>query len=158
MSTQNKIAIIIIFAGFTALMWFSPNFARFATGGESAPGTHTQQMPEQRTLPETDRPVFVEFYSDDCGICQRLKPGIAELEDDFDGRVDFLHIDTNALENQLLIRQFEVYSLPSLFIVTPEKEIVYGHEGLVSIEALRARLETIAQEYSPPGPAAGEDT
>ncbi len=146
MAIQNKIIIFIVFIGFTALMWFSPRFAGLASG-EDNHDTHTQ-MPEQQTLPETDRPIFVEFYSDECGICERLKPGIAQLELDFNGRIEFFRVDANAMENRALAENFNVYSLPSFFIVSPDSEIVFSHEGLISIESLRDTLQSAVEKYT----------
>ena len=60
-------------------------------------------------------PAVIDFYADWCGPCKMVAPLIEELSVEYDGRVDFYKIDTDA--EQELAGAFGVQSIPSLLFI-----------------------------------------
>ncbi len=66
------------------------------------------------------RPAIVDFYADWCGPCRAVAPILAELAEQYDGKVDIYKVNTD--EEQELAAVFGIRSIPSiLFIPLNEK-------------------------------------
>jgi thioredoxin 1 len=63
-------------------------------------------------------PVVIDFYADWCGPCKMIAPVIEDLSEEYDGKVDFYKIDTEA-EGELAAA-FGVQSIPSLLFIPME--------------------------------------
>ena len=72
-------------------------------------------------LRESKHPTIVDFWAPWCVPCQRTKPILDQLGDDFAGQVDFRAI--NADEHPKLMRELKILSIPTLLIVDDKKEI-----------------------------------
>ena len=67
-----------------------------------------------------DKPAIIDFYADWCGPCKMVEPILEELAGEFDDKMDFYKIDTEA--QQELAAIFGIQSIPSmLFIPTDEQ-------------------------------------
>lgn len=73
----------------------------------------TEQNFEAEVI-KSDTPVLVDFFAVWCGPCQMLAPIIDELDKEYRGRAKVIKIDIDA--NQNLASQYQVTSVPSLFI------------------------------------------
>ena len=60
-------------------------------------------------------PAVIDFYADWCGPCKMVAPIIEELSEEYDGKVDFYKIDTEA--EQELAGAFGIQSIPSLLFI-----------------------------------------
>lgn len=60
-------------------------------------------------------PAIIDFYADWCGPCKMVAPIIEELANEYDGKVMFYKIDTEA--QQELAAAFGIRSIPSLLFV-----------------------------------------
>ena len=60
-------------------------------------------------------PCVIDFYADWCGPCKMIAPVIEELSKEYDGKVNFYKIDTEA--EQELAGAFGIRSIPSLLFV-----------------------------------------
>ena len=60
-------------------------------------------------------PAVIDFYADWCGPCKMIAPIIEELSSEYDGKVVFYKIDTEA--EQELAGAFGIQSIPSLLFI-----------------------------------------
>ena len=71
-------------------------------------------------------PVVVDFYADWCGPCKIISPVIHKLSEEYQGKVKFVKVDTDA--NQELAMQFVIMSIPTVMFFAKGKveDIVIG--------------------------------
>lgn len=65
-----------------------------------------------------DLPAVIDFYADWCGPCKMVAPVIDALSEEYDGKVNFYKIDTEA--EQELAGAFGVRSIPSILFIPME--------------------------------------
>lgn len=89
---------------------------------------------------EADTPVLVDFYADWCGPCKMMAPVVAQLADEYDGRmkVGKCNID----EEDGLARMYRVMSIPTLKIFV-KGEAAATIVGAVSKEELEAEMKKV---------------
>jgi len=64
---------------------------------------------------EGNLPAVIDFYADWCQPCKMVAPIIEELSTEYEGKVNFFKIDTEA--EQELAGAFGVQSIPSLLFI-----------------------------------------
>lgn len=64
---------------------------------------------------EGDLPCLIDFYADWCGPCKMVAPVMEELSEEYEGKVNFYKIDTEA-EQELAVA-FGIQSIPSLLFI-----------------------------------------
>jgi thioredoxin 1 len=96
----------------------------------------------QEEVVKSARPVVVDFYADWCGPCKMMEPVIHELSKEYDGRVKFVKVDTDA--NQELASQFGIMSIPTVMFFAKGKveDIVVG---AVPSTVLKSKIETLVK-------------
>ena len=67
---------------------------------------------------EGELPAVIDFYADWCGPCKMIAPVIEDLSQEYDGKVNFYKIDTEA--EQELAMAFGIQSIPSLLFIPKE--------------------------------------
>ncbi|HOC92496.1 MAG TPA: thioredoxin family protein [bacterium] len=140
MTAGKKTAAFAVFFFIAALLVAAPMFA----GKNTADTAHAPAAPDQFELPELDgRPVFLNFYSEDCKICAIIKPDLEKLEAEFGDRIQFAHIDANDPRSEALVEFFDVTALPALFWVNADGEPFDSQTGMINAAALRNSFEGV---------------
>jgi len=67
-----------------------------------------------------NKPIIVDFYSENCQPCRQMLPIIENVENIFEGKVDFYKIDAD--DNWNIADFFNIVGLPTLVLFHPEKE------------------------------------
>lgn len=66
-------------------------------------------------------PVVVDFYSDSCVACKKLAPVLGGLEDDYEGKLEVVKVNTNFdLE---LAEKYNVTANPTILLINNGEEI-----------------------------------
>ncbi len=97
----------------------------------------------QEEVVRSPQPVLVDFYADWCGPCKIIEPIIGQLSKEYDGKVKFVKIDTDA--NQELAVQFGIMSIPTVMFFSNGKvdDIVIG---AVPASVLKAKLDSLVKK------------
>ncbi|MDE1852957.1 MAG: thioredoxin [Thaumarchaeota archaeon] len=96
----------------------------------------------QDEVVRSTQPVVVDFYADWCGPCKIIEPVIHQLSKEYDGKVKFVKVDTDA--NQELAMQFGIMSIPTVMFFDKGKveDIVIG---AVPSAVLKSKLEALVK-------------
>jgi thioredoxin 1 len=96
----------------------------------------------QDEVVRSTQPVVVDFYADWCGPCKIIEPIIHKLSEEYQGKVKFVKVDTDA--NQELAVQFGIMSIPTVMFFAKGKveDIVIG---AVPSSVLKSKVEALAK-------------
>ena len=97
----------------------------------------------QEEVVRSSRPVLVDFYADWCGPCKVISPVIEQLSKEYEGKVKFVKVDTDA--NQELAMQFGIMSIPTVMFFAKGKveDIVIG---AVPAAVFKTKLEALVKK------------
>ena len=97
----------------------------------------------QDEVVKADHPVVVDFYADWCGPCKIIEPVMHKLSEEYQGRVKFVKVDTDA--NQELAVQFGIMSIPTVMFFSKGKveDIVIG---AVPSSVLKSKVDELAKQ------------
>ena len=104
--------------------------------------TQIQGATFQEEVVKSTKPVVVDFYADWCGPCKMIEPIMKQLSSEYDGKVKFVKVDTDA--NQELAMQFGIMSIPTVMFFSKGKveDIVVG---AVPAAVLKSKVETLTK-------------
>ena len=80
----------------------------------------------------------MDFYADWCGPCRMVGPVIESLSQEYEGRVAFAKVDTDA--NQSLAARYDVMSIPTVMIFRAGK-VVDKIIGAMPAQAYRQKID-----------------
>ena len=84
-------------------------------------------------------PVLVKFEADWCGPCQAMKPAIAEIASEYDGRVTIATVDIDA--NQQTPYRYGVRGIPTVMLFK-DGQVVGQKVGLARKNDLTALIDS----------------
>ncbi len=63
----------------------------------------------------------IDFYADWCGPCQMMKPIFEEVEQEYEGKVEFKKVDVET--EGALAEEYQVKGIPTFVILRDGKEV-----------------------------------
>ena len=88
---------------------------------------------------QSDIPVVVDFWAEWCGPCRMLSPTLADVAEQFKGRVRVLKVDSDASKD--LVKEYKIDALPTLILFKNGKEVKRSM-GLISRDSLVSFLSS----------------
>jgi thioredoxin 1 len=114
-------------------------------GGSYQPPKHVKAIAEadfEAEVIQTGKPVVVDFFATWCGPCKTLAPRLDALAVEYAGRIKFVAVNIDQAPS--LAAKHKVEGVPTLLFFGTDGKIVNASVGLISMEALRAKLEDLA--------------
>lgn len=101
--------------------------------------TITAQNFEQEVL-QSDKPVLIDFYADWCGPCKMMASIVAQLAEEYDGKVKVGKCNID--DEDGLARMYRVMSIPTFKIFVQGKDVA-TIVGAVQKEQLVEELKKV---------------
>jgi cytochrome c-type biogenesis protein len=91
-----------------------------------------------------DRPRLVEFFSEHCPVCQRMKPRLSQLREDcFGHRIEIIEVNVDDPRNQALAKAHSVGAVPTIRLFNAAGSMnaqLYGERTLTDLRVAAASL------------------
>ena len=93
----------------------------------------------------TGKPAVVEFSSQLCSECQKLKKVLDVVEPKYSNKISFQKINTGRIDRKTAkeIEKYEVKVVPTLIFLDKDGNTVYKTEGSMSQEVLCSYLDRL---------------
>ncbi len=85
------------------------------------------------------RPVLADFGRGVCIPCKQMKPILEELAAEYEGKASILIIEID--EYRDLTRRYSIRLIPTQLFFDAQRKEVYRHEGFMSKESIKEKLE-----------------
>jgi thioredoxin 1 len=95
----------------------------------------------QRKIAETGNPVVIDFWAPWCVPCQVTKPILEKLASEYEGKVEFLPVNTD--DSRDVLAQFQVIGIPTV-LALQDATVVGRVTGAQTDAGYRAMFESLA--------------
>jgi len=112
----------------------------------SAPIEITSENFDKEVL-QSEIPVLVDFWADWCQPCKMIAPSVAQVADEYDGRIKVGKLDVDTPENGPLSLSYNIRGIPALLIFhngKPVDQIV----GAVPKSIIQKKLDEALSEIN----------
>ena len=92
------------------------------------------------SLKNGDKPLVVDFWATWCGPCRAIAPAVAELAEEYDGKIVVGKCDVE--ENDDIAMEFGIRNIPTLLFIK-NGEVVDRLVGGQSKSAIKKKFETL---------------
>ncbi len=92
------------------------------------------------SLKNGDKPLVVDFWATWCGPCRAIAPAVAELAEEYDGKIVVGKCDVE--ENDDIAMEFGIRNIPTLLFIKNGK-VVDRLVGGQSKSAIQKKFETL---------------
>ncbi len=92
------------------------------------------------SLKNGDKPLVVDFWATWCGPCRAIAPAVAELAEEYDGKIVVGKCDVE--ENDDIAMEFGIRNIPTLLFIK-NGEVVDRLVGGQSKSAIQKKFETL---------------
>lgn len=120
MRIKILILSIVIAAGFAALFLNPQYTAAVPPKINLVPSDYTTGITWEKAQ-KLNKPVVVNFYVDWCHFCKGFAPILDKLRQQYSTKYSFVFVNCDDPTNKLLVKQFNINSYPSLFLVDKKK-------------------------------------
>lgn len=112
----------------------------------AAPAT-TALLPEAQLDQHlaSGRPILAFFHSNTCVQCVQMTEIVEEVYPEFADQIALVDVNVYDEKNQNLLRRARIQVIPTVILIDRAQQRK-GYYGVMAADALRAELETLAQE------------
>jgi thioredoxin 1 len=113
-------------------------------GGAYQPPRNVKAITEtdfEADVVQAGQPVVVDFFATWCAPCKTLAPRLDALAGEYGGRIKFVSVNIDQAPS--LAAKYKVEGVPTLLFFGADGNVVNASVGLLSKEALRAKLEAL---------------
>lgn len=126
-SFTKKISIIIFIIMFAVMGWLKWNNSQ-----------------NQTKIDSNTEPRWLLFHSTKCEACEKMLDLSAKLEDEYTGRVEFIHIDIYDTSNEKITSDYKISFIPTSVFEVGGKEPI-TKIGAISEDELRKLLDDLVK-------------
>lgn len=95
-------------------------------------------------IPVDDFGTVVDLYADWCPPCQKLKPIFAQLKAKYDGKLNFVSLDTDKYKN--VAEAYNISSIPTLLFISADGKELGRMVGYNPAEEIESQLASFFPE------------
>lgn len=131
-------------AAYGAVLGLIFYFAMGRVSGSYVPPKNIKSVAEasfDAEVLQAGQPVVVDFFATWCGPCKILAPRLDALAGEYGSKIKFVSVNIDQAPS--LAAKYKVEGVPTLLFFGADGNMVNASVGLISKDALRAKLEAL---------------